>query len=161
MEPGAGRQPDRYVDQKDGALTQTEQVELDWDTADQLAARSRPTDHRRLLADDPPEREALRHYHEIGLLQPAGVDRKSGYRQYEAEQVPVAQVIRRFRDLGMALDDVKRCRSLMSFHGTARSSSTWNAWSAIRSRRRLRWLRSGCCSRDRVRRRAQSTAEKA
>jgi DNA-binding transcriptional MerR regulator len=52
--------------------------------------------------------KALRHYHEIGLLDPVDVDPGSGYRLYAAEQVPVAQVIRRLRDLGMALDDVKR-----------------------------------------------------
>lgn len=51
--------------------------------------------------------KALRHYHEVGLLEPAEVDRFSGYRLYEAEQVPIAQVIRRFRDLGMPVDEVK------------------------------------------------------
>ena len=52
--------------------------------------------------------KALRHYHEIGLLEPAAVDPASGYRIYDADQVPTAQVIRRLKDLGMALDDVKR-----------------------------------------------------
>ncbi len=52
--------------------------------------------------------KALRHYHEIGLLEPVAVDPESGYRMYEADQVPVAQVIRRLRDLGMTLDDVRR-----------------------------------------------------
>jgi DNA-binding transcriptional MerR regulator len=52
--------------------------------------------------------KALRHYHEIGLLDPVAVDPGSGYRLYDVEQVPVAQVIRRLKDLGMALDDVKR-----------------------------------------------------
>jgi DNA-binding transcriptional MerR regulator len=51
--------------------------------------------------------KALRHYHDVGLLEPAEVDRSSGYRFYEASQVPVAQVIRRFRDLGMPVDEVK------------------------------------------------------
>jgi DNA-binding transcriptional MerR regulator len=52
--------------------------------------------------------KALRHYHEIGLLEPVAVDPASGYRIYDVEQVPTAQVIRRLKDLGMALDDVKR-----------------------------------------------------
>jgi DNA-binding transcriptional MerR regulator len=52
--------------------------------------------------------KALRHYHEIGLLEPASVDPSSGYRQYSVAQVPVAQVIRRLRDLGMPLADVRR-----------------------------------------------------
>jgi DNA-binding transcriptional MerR regulator len=51
--------------------------------------------------------KALRHYHEVGLLEPAEVDRSSGYRLYDASQVPVAQVIRRFRELGMPVEEVK------------------------------------------------------
>jgi DNA-binding transcriptional MerR regulator len=51
--------------------------------------------------------KALRHYHEIGLLVPTAVDPASGYRYYEPSQVRPAQVIRRFRDLGMPLDDIK------------------------------------------------------
>jgi DNA-binding transcriptional MerR regulator len=51
--------------------------------------------------------KALRHYHDVGLLEPVDVDHMTGYRYYDAEQVPVAQVIRRFRDLGMPLDQVK------------------------------------------------------
>ena len=51
--------------------------------------------------------KALRRYHEMGLLVPAAVDPASGYRYYEAGQVPAGQVIRRFRDLGMPLEDLK------------------------------------------------------
>ena len=51
--------------------------------------------------------KALRHYHEVGLLEPAATDPYSGYRFYEPDQVPIAQVIRRFRDLGMPLDQVR------------------------------------------------------
>jgi DNA-binding transcriptional MerR regulator len=51
--------------------------------------------------------KALRHYHDVGLLEPAEIDRASGYRFYDADQVPIAQVIRRFRDLGMPVDQVK------------------------------------------------------
>jgi len=50
---------------------------------------------------------ALRHYHEVGLLNPAEVDPGSGYRFYAPEQVQVAQVIRRLRDLGMPLDEIR------------------------------------------------------
>jgi DNA-binding transcriptional MerR regulator/effector-binding domain-containing protein len=52
--------------------------------------------------------KALRHYHEIGLFEPVAVDPASGYRLYDVDQVPTAQVIRRLRDLGMTLDVVKR-----------------------------------------------------
>jgi DNA-binding transcriptional MerR regulator len=51
--------------------------------------------------------KALRHYHDVGLLEPVEVDRSSGYRFYDAGQVPVAQVIRRFRELGMPVDEVR------------------------------------------------------
>jgi DNA-binding transcriptional MerR regulator len=51
--------------------------------------------------------KALRHYHDVGLLDPVEIDPTSGYRFYEPSQVPVAQVIRRFRDLGMPLEEVK------------------------------------------------------
>ena len=50
--------------------------------------------------------KALRHYDEIGLLAPAWVDPDSGYRHYSAAQVPIAQVIRRLRELGMPLDQI-------------------------------------------------------
>jgi DNA-binding transcriptional MerR regulator/effector-binding domain-containing protein len=51
--------------------------------------------------------KALRHYHDLGLLEPAEIDPSSGYRFYAPAQVQVAQVIRRFRDLGMSLDEIK------------------------------------------------------
>jgi DNA-binding transcriptional MerR regulator/effector-binding domain-containing protein len=50
--------------------------------------------------------KALRHYHEIGLLAPARVDAGSGYRHYSVAQLPIAQVIRRLRDLGMPLGEI-------------------------------------------------------
>lgn len=51
--------------------------------------------------------KALRRYHDMGLLEPADVDPSTGYRYYDASQVPIGQVIRRFRDLGMPLDQLK------------------------------------------------------
>jgi DNA-binding transcriptional MerR regulator len=51
--------------------------------------------------------KALRHYHDVGLLTPAEIDPVSGYRFYEPGQLPTAQVIRRFRDLGMPLEEIK------------------------------------------------------
>src|SRR5258708_38718223 len=48
----------------------------------------------------------LRHYHELGLLEPVDVDVDSGYRRYAAEQIVTAQIIRRFRDLEMPLEDI-------------------------------------------------------
>jgi len=51
--------------------------------------------------------KALRHYDDLGLLQPAAVDPSSGYRRYATSQVPTAHVIRRFRDLDMPLEDIR------------------------------------------------------
>jgi DNA-binding transcriptional MerR regulator len=51
--------------------------------------------------------KALRHYHDIGLLEPAAVDEDSGYRRYSTDQVATAQAIRRFRDLDMPIDQVR------------------------------------------------------
>ena len=51
--------------------------------------------------------KSLRRYHDMGLLEPAEVDRFTGYRYYEASQVPVGQAIRRFRDLEMPLEQLK------------------------------------------------------
>jgi DNA-binding transcriptional MerR regulator len=50
--------------------------------------------------------KTLRHYHGLGLLVPAEVDPGSGYRRYTTEQIPAAQVIRRFRDLDMPLETI-------------------------------------------------------
>src|SRR5688500_7218887 len=52
--------------------------------------------------------KALRHYHDVGLLEPALIDESPGYRRYSSGQVPVAQAIRRFRDLDMPIDEVRR-----------------------------------------------------
>lgn len=51
--------------------------------------------------------KALRHYHELGLLEPSEVDPGTGYRSYNLSQVPVAQVIRRLRELEMPVERVK------------------------------------------------------
>jgi DNA-binding transcriptional MerR regulator/effector-binding domain-containing protein len=51
--------------------------------------------------------KTLRHYHEVGLLEPSEVDSGSGYRYYSDEQIPTAQVIRRLRGLQMPVADVR------------------------------------------------------
>ena len=51
--------------------------------------------------------KTLRHYHQIGLLEPADVDPETGYRRYRTGQIPVAQVIRRFRELDMPLEEIQ------------------------------------------------------
>jgi DNA-binding transcriptional MerR regulator len=51
--------------------------------------------------------KALRHYHDVGLLEPARIDAHTGYRFYRAEQVAPARLIRRLRDLDLPVDDVR------------------------------------------------------
>jgi DNA-binding transcriptional MerR regulator/effector-binding domain-containing protein len=51
--------------------------------------------------------KTLRHYHQVGLLEPAEVNPDTGYRYYRSDQVPTAQVIRRLRDLEMPVAEVK------------------------------------------------------
>ena len=51
--------------------------------------------------------KALRHYHDGGLLEPAEVDPATGYRFYHPGQLATAQVIRRLRDLGMPLEEIR------------------------------------------------------
>ena len=52
--------------------------------------------------------KTLRYYHQEGVLEPTEIDEGSGYRRYSVEQIPTAQVIHRFRDLGMPVEDVRR-----------------------------------------------------
>ena len=51
--------------------------------------------------------KTLRYYHRVQLLEPAQVDQDTGYRRYTPDQIPVAQVIRRFRDLEMPIEQIQ------------------------------------------------------
>ena len=51
--------------------------------------------------------KTLRYYHQVGLLEPVEVRTDTGYRYYNTDQVPTAQVIKRFRNLGMPVEQVK------------------------------------------------------
>ena len=50
----------------------------------------------------------LRHYHEVGLLQPAYVDPESGYRYYAIAQSEAAEVIGILRSIDMPVRDIQR-----------------------------------------------------
>jgi DNA-binding transcriptional MerR regulator len=52
--------------------------------------------------------KALRHYDEIELLVPADVDPSTGYRHYQAAQVPSAHLTKRLRDLDMPLPRIRQ-----------------------------------------------------
>jgi DNA-binding transcriptional MerR regulator len=51
--------------------------------------------------------KTLRHYHQVGLLEPAEVNPHTGYRYYTTAQIPTVQVIRRLRDLEMPVPEIK------------------------------------------------------
>jgi DNA-binding transcriptional MerR regulator len=52
--------------------------------------------------------KTLRYYDDIGLLQPAEVDRFTGYRYYSADQLPRLNRILALKDLGLSLAQVAR-----------------------------------------------------
>lgn len=90
--------------------------------------------------------KTLRHYHRVGLLTPADVDAETGYRRYTSDQIPTAQVIRRFRDLDMPLDtihavleapDMRTRNELISAHLTSLEQSLARTQSAVSSLRDL------------------------
>ena len=88
----------------------------------------------------------LRRYHEAGLLEPATVDRQTGYRSYSADQIPTAQVIHRLRELDVPLPAVRRIVSspdpgvraaLISDHLRRLESELDRTRAAVASLRRL------------------------
>jgi len=52
--------------------------------------------------------KALRLYDQLDLLQPRHVDSQSGYRYYEADQLPRARMIRSMRDMDMPLAAIRQ-----------------------------------------------------
>jgi len=64
--------------------------------------------------------KTLRHYHDTGLLAAAEVDAQSGYRRYLTSQIPQAQMIRRFRELRMPLNEIRQL--LASPDGSTRNA---------------------------------------
>jgi len=64
--------------------------------------------------------KTLRHYHDTGLLAAAEVDPQSGYRRYLTSQIPQAQMIKRFRELRMPLNEIRQL--LASPDGSTRNA---------------------------------------
>ncbi len=88
----------------------------------------------------------LRHYHHIGLLQPAAIDPDTGYRSYTTDQIPTAQIIRRFRELQMPLEQIREVlaapdpatrNALIASHLEALQTSLTQTQSAVASLRNL------------------------
>jgi DNA-binding transcriptional MerR regulator len=100
--------------------------------------------------------KTLRHYHDAGLLEPDQVDPHSGYRYYTTTQIPTAQVIRRFRDLGMpvrevgevlATTDPEARSTLIAGHLHRLENELAHTREAVASLRRLLggWCETRCC----------------
>lgn len=90
--------------------------------------------------------KTLRYYHRVGLLEPADVDTWTGRRRYRPEQIPTAQVIRRFRDLDMPIEairsvlvapDVETRNALIADHLKALEDKLSRTASAVASLRSL------------------------
>ena len=90
--------------------------------------------------------KTLRHYHQVGLLEPAEVNPDTGYRYYTTGQIPTVQVIRRLRDLEMPVADVKAVlaapdtaarNALIATHLTRLESQLAQTRSAVDSLRNL------------------------
>jgi DNA-binding transcriptional MerR regulator len=90
--------------------------------------------------------KTLRHYHETGLLEPAQIDTQTGYRRYTTEQIPVAQIIKRFRDLDMPINviravlsapDVQARNDLIAAHLKRLENDLARTRSAVASLRKL------------------------
>lgn len=62
----------------------------------------------------------IRHYEKIGLVAPAA-RRDSGYRDYDERDVHTLRFIRRARDLGFPIDEIRQPLAL--WHDRSRSSS--------------------------------------
>jgi DNA-binding transcriptional MerR regulator len=64
--------------------------------------------------------KTLRHYHDARLLEAAEVDPHTGYRRYLTSQIPQAQMIKRFRELQMPLNEIRQL--LASPDGSTRNT---------------------------------------
>ena len=56
--------------------------------------------------------KTLHHYDKIGLLAPAEVDRFTGYRYYQLEQIDSMNYIQRLKRYGFSLEEIQQIISL-------------------------------------------------
>jgi Cu(I)-responsive transcriptional regulator len=83
----------------------------------------------------------IRHYEKIGIVPPAA-RRSSGYRDYDEREVRTLQFIRRARDLGFAIEEIRQLLEL--WQDRSRASADVKALALARAdelRRKERELR--------------------
>lgn len=80
--------------------------------------------------------KALRLYDRVGLLQPASVDRVSGYRSYAASQLEDARLISRLRRLDMPLQVIGRVLQIDEAHRLDVVTAWWDRVEADTAARR-------------------------
>ncbi len=86
--------------------------------------------------------KTLRHHHDVGLLEPESINPHTGYRHYSQAQIPVAQIIRRLRDLAMpvavvAAPDAAARNELIAAHLDRLEGDLARTREAVSSLRRL------------------------
>jgi DNA-binding transcriptional MerR regulator len=72
--------------------------------------------------------QTLRHYDQIGLLEPAHVDEETGYRYYDIRQSAKLDLIQYFKSMGMSLDKIKEKfdkKDAMVIRETLREHQAW------------------------------------
>ena len=85
---------------------------------------------------------ALRHYHELGLLEPAAVDPVTGYRSYERAQAEEARLIANLRALGLSLPQVRAVLNAEPDERRAKLAAHRTRLGALlaRTQRQIHWL---------------------
>lgn len=77
--------------------------------------------------------KALRLYDQLDLLQPRHVDSQSGYRYYEADQLPRARMIRSMRDMDMPLVSIRQVLAALE-SSPAQAESLVREYASMRER---------------------------
>lgn len=82
--------------------------------------------------------KALRLYDELGLLRPAAVDERNGYRRYAPDQLEPARLVAWLRRIGMPLAEI---RTIVELPGAAAAEAVRKYWQRVEAdvtaRRRL------------------------
>lgn len=63
----------------------------------------------------------LRHYDEIGLLEPVSVDNFTNYRYYDETQLPIANRIQALKRMGLSLSIIKQVLNEYGDHQSLKS----------------------------------------